>query len=113
MTLNDYLKNHPSQWIEEGQKREAERQAKREAAYTAIFNFREAVKAAAKEKGLTARVNEHTFKSQGGLGISGYDLVLFQGQDNVVFEMYIGEISDAKLAECLKAIDETAANLQN
>lgn len=107
------INENTPEWIKTGLKKQQESEALREAAYTAIFNFREAVKAAAKEKGLTARVNDHTFKSQGGLGISGYDLVIFQGQDNVVFEKYIGEISDAKLAECLKAIDETAANLQN
>lgn len=102
-------------WIKAGLQKQQEREARREAAYADLADFRTTVKEYAKAHGLTARVNDHTFREQGGLGISGYDLVLFKGQDEVVFEKYLGEVlgsdREAKLAECLKAIDETAAKL--
>jgi len=80
MNLDEYLKKHPTPWIEEGRKRQAEREARDEAVYNALQSFRESLKEAARKHGLRAILP--TYERRGpGLTIiqDGFLLVIGRG----------------------------------
>ena len=121
MNLDDYLKLHPTPWIEEGRKRQAEREAQEEAVYNALQNFREKLKEEARKHGLRALLP--TFERRGpGMTIiqDGFRLVIgrgyFEESGESIAERRVKPFnpleSEELLKELIEWIDEQAKNAE-
>ena len=121
MNLDDYLKLHPTQWIEEGRKRQAEREAQEESVYNALQNFREKLKEAARKHGLRALLPTYERRGPGMTIIQdGFRLVLgrgyFEETGDRIAERRVKPFnpleSDELLKELIAWIDEQAENAE-